>query len=389
MRKVLLLVGCFLFCLSCKKSNNISSDLEEINDLLESRYKYLLSYPQDSLGFPRSASLNPEHIVKVSSKDWTSGFFVGNLWQLYKLTNNKEFMKKAVDWTPLMEKEKNNKGTHDMGFKILCSYGQGYQITKNNKYKDVIVKSAKTLITRFNDSVNSIRSWDFNKDTWSFPVIIDNMMNLELLFEATKITGDSLYHKIAVKHANTTLKNHFRENASTFHVVDYNPKNGAVRMKVTHQGYNNNSSWARGQAWAIYGFTMAYRYTKNINYLEQAKATAYFYLHHKNLPKDAIPFWDFDASNIPNEPRDVSAATITSSALVELYKYTKNSEYLNYSEKVIQTLKSKEYILNSNLKVPFILNHSTGNWPKNDEIDRPIVYADYYFLETLLRLNSI
>lgn len=376
-------LGCILLSFNCKKTN------PNANALMHTRFTKFLNYPSDSLGFPRSSSLHPEKVFKVTSSDWTSGFYAGNLWQLYKLTNNIEYKNLAIKWTSFLEKEKFNDKTHDMGFKIFCSYGKGYQITKNKKYKDVIIKSAKTLSTRFNDTVGSIRSWDFNKNNWSFPVIIDNMMNLELLFEATKISGDSLYHKIAVKHANTTLKNHFRDDESIYHVVDYNPKNGKVRKKVTHQGYNDNSTWARGQAWGIYGYTMAYRYTKNKAYLDQAEATANFYLNHKNLPEDGIPYWDFDAPNIPMAARDVSAATVTSSALVELYKITKNKTYLNYSKKIVNTLKTENYLINAEAKVPFILKHSTGNWPKKDEIDEPIVYGDYYFLETLLRLKEI
>jgi uncharacterized protein YyaL (SSP411 family) len=214
-------------------------------------------------------------------------------------------------------------------------------------------------------------------------------MNLEMLFEATKISKDSTFHKIAVTHANTTLKNHFRPDNSCYHVLDYNPSTGDIRMKVTHQGINNESVWARGQGWAIYGYTMAYRYTKDKNYLKRAEATANFYLDHKKLRKDGIPYWDFKDPAIPNAPRDVSAGTVIASALVELYQYTKNEKYLDYSKKVINTLKSSEYLLESKINAPFILNHSTGNWPKNDEIDEPIVYADYYFLETLLRLKNL
>lgn len=379
-------IGSLMFFLSCTSPN---SKLDTTDQVLHSRFIKLIEYPLDSLAFPRSASLNPEKIHKVPSKDWTSGFFPGNLWMIYNLTNKNKYKDAAIKWTAFVEKEKYNNATHDMGFKVFCSYGNGYKTIKSSHYKEVIIKSAQTLSTRFNKAVGCIRSWDFNKKVWGFPVIIDNMMNLELLFEATKISGDSLYHKIAISHANTTLKNHFRENGSSNHVIDYNPSNGKVRMKVTHQGYADSSSWARGQAWAIYGYTMAYRYTQDEKYLRQAEKTANFYLSHKNLPKDGIPFWDFDAPLIPNEPKDVSAATVISSAFVELYQYTKNSKYLSYSNKVVKILKSNKYLLTPQINVPFILNHSTGNWPKNDEIDEPIVYADYYFLETLLRLKEI
>lgn len=374
------------FLSSCKteKVENYNPEKE-----LKIRYEQLLNYEPDSLSFPRSFSIDKNEINKVPSKDWTSGFYAGNLWMLYELTNNPKYKESAKKWTAYIEKEKFNDKTHDMGFKVFCSFGQGLKHENNQDYKDIIVKSSQTLLSRYNYTVGSIRSWDFNKKRWDFPVIIDNMMNLEMLFEATKISKDSTFHKIAVKHANTTLKNHFREDNSSYHVVDYNPLTGEIRMKVTHQGFNDESVWARGQGWAIYGYTMMYRYTKDKKYLDQAEATANFYLNNKNLSKDGIPYWDFKDTAIPNAPRDVSAATVISSALVELYQYTKNENYLNYGKKVVNTLKSEEYILESTIKAPFILKHSTGNWPKNDEIDEPIVYGDYYFLETLLRLENL
>lgn len=349
----------------------------------------MLNYEIDSTAFPRSYNLRESKIQKVPSKDWTSGFYPGNLFMIYELTKDNKYKELAKKWTAFIEKEKFNNRTHDMGFKVFCSFGQGLKHEDNQEYKDIIVKSSQTLISRYNDTVGSIRSWDFNKKRWDFPVIIDNMMNLEMLFEATKISKDSTFHKIAVTHANTTLKNHFREDNSCYHVVDYNPENGDIRMKVTHQGINDESVWARGQGWGIYGYTMMYRYTKDKKYLDQAEATANFYLDNKNLPEDGIPYWDFKDPAIPNAPRDVSAGTVISSALVELYQYTKNEKYLEYSKKVVNTLKTAEYILEDAIDAPFILKHSTGNWPKNDEIDEPIVYGDYYFLETILRLRAL
>ncbi len=379
----------FFACNDSKKQTDIIEESFKADSLLSIRYQKLLDYKVDSVSFPRSYAYKKNEIIKVPSRDWTSGFFAGNLWQLYKLTGQDEFKNRAKQWTVFMEKEKHNDKTHDMGFKVFCSFGKGLENEGGKTYEDVIVESAQTLSTRFNDNIGSIRSWDFNKEVWQYPVIIDNMMNLELLFEATQITGDSSYHKLAVTHANTTLKNHFRSDNSCYHVVDYDTLTFQPRLKVTHQGIADESSWTRGQSWAIYGFTMAYRFTKDPNYLERAKATATFFLNHKNLPEDGIPYWDFDDPNIPDAPRDVSAGAIVASALIELYQFTKDSTYLKYSEKVVRNLKSKEYILPANLDAPFILNHSTGNWPKDDEVDEPIVYADYYFLETLLRLQNL
>ncbi|SFR66127.1 glycoside hydrolase family 88 protein [Maribacter stanieri] len=376
--------------LSCKNTSakQSISEMISIDSLLQNRYEKLLGYPVDSLSIPRSYNPITKEIKVVESKDWTSGFYPGNLWQLYKLTGKEAFKNKAVEWTAFIEKEKYNGGTHDMGFKIYSSFGEGFEITKNEHYKDVIVESANTLITRFKENVGSLRSWDFNADIWEFPVIIDNMMNLELLFEATRISGDSIYHNIAVKHANTTLKNHFREDNSSYHVVVYDTVSGGVKSKVTHQGFNDNSAWARGQAWGIYGFTMCYRYTQDPKYLEQAEQSAAFYLQHAKLPEDGIPYWDFDDPKIPNAVKDVSAASIVASALVELFMYTNNDAYLDYSNKVLNSLKSEEYIIPIDIEAPFILKHSTGNWPKNDEMDGPIVYGDFYFLELMLRIKE-
>lgn len=384
-------LGFALLHVSCKSEIKEKEEIvnKEENSTLDIRFQKLLDYSVDSLSFPRSMSLNPEEVHKVPSKDWTSGFFPGNLWQIYKLTNNEAFKIKAEEWTALMENQKTNDRTHDMGFKIYCSFGEGLKVEDNEHYKSVIVESAKTLSTRFNSNVGSIRSWDFNSDIWEFPVIVDNMMNLELLFEATKISGDSTYYKIAETHANTTLKNHFRPDNSIYHVVVYDTITGAVKDKITHQGFNNESSWARGQGWGIYGYTMMYRYTKNPVYLKQAEATAKFYMEHKNLPEDGIPYWDFNDPAIPNAPRDASAAALVTSGLYELYGFTKNEVYLSFANKVLNNLNSSKYLLDDSVNGPFILDHSTGNWPKNDEIDEPIVYADYYFLEALLRKKAL
>lgn len=392
-RMLLTTIPMVLLFVSCKinNTNKTALGLKTTAPLYEARYNSLVEYPADSLSFPRSMSLKTNKVKKVPSKDWTSGFFVGNLWQLYALTGENRFKAKAEVWNKYMEKEKLNRTTHDMGFKIFCSYGKGILYSKENKeaYEKVIVESANTLITRYNPKVKALRSWDFNADIWEFPVIIDNMINLELLFEASKITGDDTYKKIAINHANSTLQNHFRPDNSTFHVIVYDSISGKPKMKVTHQGYNDASSWARGQSWAVYGFTMAYRFTKDKAYLKQAEATANFFINHKNMPNDGIPYWDFNDPTIPNAPTDASAAAVMSSALLELYQYDLNPAYLNYAKKVLAAFNTPKYVLDSSVKGPFILGHSTGNKPKDDEIDEPIVYADYYFLEALLRLKNL
>jgi unsaturated chondroitin disaccharide hydrolase len=330
-------------------------------------------------------TLENGNLKLVPAKDWTSGFFAGELWMLYAFTHKPEWKAKASAFTAREEKEKFNGGTHDMGFKIYCSYGTGYQLTKDAAYKDVIIQSAKTLSTRFNPKVGCIRSWDHHKEQWGYPVIIDNMMNLELLFAATRLTGDSSFYKIAVSHANTTMKNHFRPDYSSYHVVDYDTVTGKVVKRNTHQGYADESAWARGQGWALYGYTMCYRETKNVAYLRQAENVAKFILNHPNLPADKIPYWDFNAPGIPNEPRDASAAGVIASGLIELAKYSKNKkEYLTVANTILQNL-TKNYRSPIGENKGFILLHSTGSKPANSEVDVPLNYGDYYYLEALLR----
>jgi len=320
----------------------------------------------------------------VNSKDWTSGFFPGILWYLYDYTRYEEWKNQAEIFTAKIEKEQYNKTTHDLGFIIYCSFGNGYRLTKNENYKKVIIQAAKSLSTRFNAKAGVIRSWDHNKEKWKYPVIIDNMMNLELLFNATKLTGDSSYYKIAVSHANHTILNHFRPDYSSYHVVDYDPETGAVIQKNTAQGYSDASAWARGQAWGLYGFTMCYRETGDKKYLAQAQNIAKFIFNNPTLPKDLVPYWDYDDPAIPNAPRDVSAAAIMASALYELATYSTGNNYKEKANTILANL-SASYKAPLNSNGDFILLHSTGNKPGKSEIDVPINYADYYYLEALLR----
>jgi unsaturated chondroitin disaccharide hydrolase len=329
-------------------------------------------------------------LVLVASKDWTSGFFPGNLWYMYELTKDKKWFEKAREFTAPLEQEKTNGTSHDMGFKIYCSFGNGYRFTKDPKYRDIMIQSARTLITRFNPKVGCIRSWDHHAEVWDFPVIIDNMMNLELLFWAFKETKDSTFYKVAVSHANTTLKNHFRPNFSSYHVIGYDTKTGAVTKRNTHQGNNDASSWARGQAWGLYAYTMCYRETGNKIYLQQAENIGNYILNNPSTPKDLVPYWDYNAPKIPNEPRDVSAATITASALYELSTMVQEKAvfYKETADKIMKSL-NKNYKAEPLTNKGFLLIHSTGNLPAKSEIDVPIVYADYYYLEALLRKRKL
>jgi unsaturated chondroitin disaccharide hydrolase len=333
-------------------------------------------------------TLENGNLKLVPSKDWTSGFFPGQLWFLYQYTHNNNWKTEAEKFTANIEKEKTNAGTHDMGFKIYCSFGTGYNLTKRAHYKDVIIQSAKTLSTRFNKATGVIKSWD-NRARWKYPVIIDNMMNLELLFEASKLSGDRSFYNIAIIHANTTMKNHFRKDYSSYHVVDYDTATGKVLQKTTHQGYSDESSWARGQAWGVYAFTMCYRETKDKAYLNHAEHIADFILHHPNMPKDMVPYWDFNAPGIPNEPRDASAAAVIASALYELSTYSKNGkQYRAAADKIVESI-TNDYRSPVGENKGFILLHSTGQKPQNIEVDVPINYADYYYLEALLRSKKL
>lgn len=324
-------------------------------------------------------------LTMVVSRDWTSGFFPGELWFFYEQTKDQKWLNLAKIYTEKIKKEQFNVGTHDLGFMIYCSFGNGYRLTKDTAYRSVIIQSAKSLSKRFNPVAGVIKSWDHNKDKWKYPVIIDNMMNLELLFEATKLTGDSSFYKIAVTHANTTMKNHFRPDFSSWHVVDYDTETGKVLQKVTAQGYSDESAWARGQAWALYGYTMCYRETGDKAYLAQANGIANFILRNPSTPKDGIPYWDYNDPKIPDVSRDASAAAITSSALYELANYApKSAGYRLTADKLLSNL-NKSYTSKPGENKGFILEHSTGHRPANSEIDVPINYADYYYLEALLR----
>lgn len=326
-------------------------------------------------------------LVMVRSGDWTSGFFAAELWYLYEFTKDPKWMELARAYTEKIKKEQFNTGTHDLGFMMYCSFGNGYRLTGDTAYRSIIIQSAKSLSKRFNPVAGVIKSWDHNKAKWEFPVIIDNMMNLELLFEASKLTGDSSFYKIAVSHADQTLKNHFRPDYSSWHVLDYDTQTGKVTQKLTAQGYNNESAWARGQAWALYGFTMCYRETRNQAYLDQARGIAKFILTNKSTPADGIPYWDYNDPEVPNVSRDASAASITAAALYELDKYAPESSSKKSADHLLYNL-TRFYTSKPGASKGFILEHSTGHRPANSEVDVPINYADYYYLESLLRLKN-
>jgi rhamnogalacturonyl hydrolase YesR len=382
----LMVSGLLIACGTKNPVSETSLDVAKTMNIAKAHLENSLREHTDKNLFPRSTNTDGS-LHAVPARDWTSGFYPGSLWYMYDDTNDQRWADSAAAWTAGLESEKFNTHTHDLGFVLYCSFGNGLHLTNNQSYSAILLQGAQTLIKRFDPEIGSIRSWDFKP--WQFPVIIDNMMNLELLFSATRFSGDSTFYNIAVAHANTTLKNHYRADNSSYHVVDYDTITNQVSAKKTHQGAADESAWARGQAWGLYGFTVMYRETNDKKYLEQAEKIATFYLNHPNMPADKVPYWDFNAPNIPNEPRDASAAAIAASALLELSGYSVNKEmYFNAAKEMLTSLSSDAYLAKPGTNNNFILMHSTGHMPNGSEIDTPINYADYYFLEGLLRYKS-
>ncbi|MFV0324041.1 MAG: glycoside hydrolase family 88 protein [Bacteroides xylanisolvens] len=334
---------------------------------------------------PRTIGKKGE-LTTVEPWAWTSGFFPGVLWYLYEVNGSDSLKTYADNYTRRLVRQQYTKSNHDVGFMLYCSYGNGWRLTKDDEYRKVLLQGAKSLSTRFRPQVGCIRSWD--RKAWQYAVIIDNMMNLELLLWASKHSDESKLGSIARSHADVTMEHHFRPDYSCYHVVSYDTITGQPDVKGTYQGYADNSDWARGQGWALYGYTMMYRETKLKKYLDQAIHVAKFIMSHPNLPEDKIPYWDFDAPDIPNAPRDASAGALMASALIELSQYTKGSfsrECLSVAEIQLKTLTSSEYLAEPGTNCNFILKHSVGNKPKKKEVDVPLTYADYYYVEALIR----
>jgi hypothetical protein len=360
-------------------------------DLATKQYTVLLKRMQDRSGFPRTVDQGA--VTTVGVKDWTAGFFPGSLWHLYEATGANSWRDAAARYTALTAAAKFDKSQHDVGFMLGSGYGNGYRLTGNPAYRDALLAGATTLVTRFNPKVGAIQSWNVNASSaWAYPVIIDNMMNLELLTWASRASNEPWYREVALRHADTTLKHHFRADGSSVHLVDYDPASGAVRARVTVQGYADGSAWARGQAWALYGYTMMYRETRQADYLAQAQRIAGFYMNHPRMPADKVPYWDFDAPDLPQPPpRDASAAAIASSALLELASLSDKpaaARYRDFAEQTLRSMSSPAYLAAPGENGGFLLKHATGHLPAGKEIDVPLNYADYYFLEALLRLKA-
>jgi hypothetical protein len=384
--------------ISCEEQKKTAStDKSQLLQTIETnfedgakQYKVLkASLPPDS--FPKTFFPETGKYQYSNSGWWCSGFYPGTLLYLYEQTADTVLLNEAERILGVLQKEQYNKGTHDLGFMMFCSFGNASRIKPKPEYKEILLNSARSLSSRFNERVGCIKSWD-SKDSTDYLVIIDNMMNLELLFETTKATGDSSFWKIAVTHANTTMKNHFRPDYSSYHVLNYDVTNGNVKQKKTAQGYADSSAWARGQAWGLYGYTVCYRYTKDERYLQQAQHIAEFILKNPNLPANKIPYWDFNAPDIPNALRDASAAAIMASGLIELSQYTKGEDagkYMQAAESMISNLSTPEYKAAAGTNGGFIIQHGVGHKPAGTEIDVPLTYGDYYFIEACKRYKEL
>ncbi|WP_282149020.1 glycoside hydrolase family 88 protein [Algibacter lectus] len=389
----LMLFVCFS-CNSVKKETAINQLSKfDLNTVLNQNVEKIKTVTQKLTfydSFPRHIDENNKQWSYVKTKDWCSGFYPGILWYAYEESGDEVLKNKAIKFTETLKTiAYSSARNHDIGFQLYCSYGNGFRLTGNQNYKEILLAAADTLATLYNPKVGSVLSWPSQIKRYKHNTIIDNMMNLELLFWAAKNGGDKSLYDIAKSHAEQTMKYLVREDGSAFHVGSFDIETGAFLQGYTHQGYANESMWARGQGWGIYGFAMAYRETGDSNFLNTAIKLSDKFLDR--LPEDGIPFWDFDDPKIPNAPKDASAAAVAACGLMELSGLVQDeklkSKYFNAGKALVENLSSSAYL--SNAKNDALLLHSTGNHPKNKEMDVPIIYADYYYMEALLRLKKL
>ena len=373
----------------CLMTGCVSETVETASDRVFNRAVEqftLMDSQLDEGEFPRSLD-TLGNLVTSDSKWWCCGFFPGSLWYTYEYSGNEQIKALAEKYTRAI-KTKELLFDHDLGFEVWCSYGNAYRLTGDQTYIPEIEEAAALLATRYSPTVGAIRSW--NNPHKGFRVIIDNMMNLELLEEASKMFVCDSLDRIARSHANTTMQNHFREDYTCWHLVNYVDEDGSVRRKHTVQGYSDDSAWARGQAWALYGYTMMYRETGLQEYLQQAVNVGEMILPY--LPEDGVTYWDFNDPAIPDTYRDASAAAVMASAYLELSGYVGKKQKMKYketAEKIIRTLASDDYLCAPGECHGFLLKHSVGSIPHGSEIDVPLTYADYYFLEALIRYKNL
>lgn len=335
-------------------------------------------------------SLCTWHCRKAVKEEWCSGFWPGILWYDYEYTGDERIRYEAERFTASLKFLSSTSAyDHDLGFLMFCSYGNAYRLTRDPAYKQVLLDTADSLATLFNPRAGTLLSWPREVENFGgHNTIMDNLINLELLFWAAKNGGGSHLADIAVSHADKTMKHQFRPDYTSYHVAVYDTLTGGFIRGCTHQGYADSTTWARGQAWGIYGYTTIYRETKDPRYLEFVQHVADAYL--QRLPEDYVPYWDFNDPSIPLAPRDASAAAIVASALLELSTYLPEKTGKTYREaavKMLSSLSSEQY--RSGDAKPSFLLHSTGHWPAKSEIDASIIYADYYYIEALIRLKRL
>jgi unsaturated chondroitin disaccharide hydrolase len=381
-------------CYSCKTKSDSLDVNKELDYCLQQTSAAIKDLKSDSSFIPRSIANGKREWRYVNYRDWTCGFWPGIFWYEYEYSKNDMWKQQAQRYSqalyPLVDSAAID---HDLGFQVFTSIGNGYRLTGDSIYKSILLRAADTVSKLFNPKVGTMLSWPREVPGVDWPLrhntIMDNMINLELLFWASKNGGNKQLYDMAVKHAETTMQNHFRTDYTSYHVVVYDTATGKRIKGITHQGYNDSSMWARGQSWAIYGYTMVYRETKDAKFLDFAQQVTDVYL--KNLPDDLIPYWDFNAPDIPNAPKDASAACVVASALIELSTFVndkiKAEEYRSKAEKMLVSLSSEKY-QSREVNDAFLL-HSTGHKPNGGEVDASIIYADYYYLEALLRLKRL
>ena len=325
------------------------------------------------------------NLTPVCQENWTMGFWPGILWYAYEASGDAALETAARGYTEALDFIARQPAyDHDIGFIMFPSFGNGFRLTGDPAYKEAVLATAERLAALFNPAVGTILSWPREVPNFGgHNTIMDNMLNLETLFWAAENGGDPAWKDIAITHADTTMRYNFRPDGTSYHVAVYDAETGAYQYSCTHQGYADDSMWARGQAWGIYGYTMVYRFTREPRFLEFAQKIADVYL--ARLPEDKVPYWDFCDPEIPNASKDASAAAVVASALLELSTYT-DGKYRADAEAMLRSLYE-------NYRAPegcdsFLL-HSTGHHPAGKEIDYSIVYADYYFIEALLRLKNL
>ncbi|HEY9415659.1 MAG TPA: glycoside hydrolase family 88 protein, partial [Pseudonocardia sp.] len=326
--------------------------------------------------------------LTAGADDWTAGFYPATLWRTFERTQDPAWRQRAVTWQAGLARQTKQDST-DLGFKLFDTFGTGYQLTGDESYKRVVLDGADTVSHRFNPKVGMFRVWDKSADQTQFRVNIDATMNLELMFWAGQNGGNPQYAEMAKRHAERALTDLVRPDGGTWMVAMYDQKTGALVGHSTKQGYATESTWARGQSWAVYGFTMAYRYTKDPRFLDGARRTADYFM--RRLPPDHVPYWDFDVPNKATAPRDTSAAAVVASALVELSGFETDpaakQRDTDNARDLLTALSSPTYAPRAQPKFAAILQHGTQHFPAG-WADTGIAFGDYYFVEALNRYEK-